>query len=131
MKMKIIIEKSTNIVKWGFDDSIDIQTLNDRIICGEITILDMNSENAEVIEAHEPPTKMFHNLYEWKNSDWKLLWSVQKKVSEISKTCSKLSLADPTGSEEEWNDYINKIDLIQDELLININPFYVEWPKKP
>jgi hypothetical protein len=130
--MKIIIEKSTNIIKWGFQDSQNVEILSDRIVVGQLQILDMNLQNSEILESiSEPPTNLFQNLYEWKNSDWKLLWSVQKKIAEVSKKCSELLLEDPTGTEDEWNLYIQKLEFIQDNLLNSVNPLYVEWPKKP
>lgn len=131
--MKIIVEKSTGIVKYGFKDSDDVQILEDRIVADVYVIFDLNSTNSEVIEGViDPPTPMFENLYEWKDSDWKLTWVVQKKIAEISKKCSEILLEDPTGeTEEAWEKYIQEIESIQDNLLISVNPLYVKWPIKP
>jgi hypothetical protein len=130
--MKIIIEKSTKIVKYGFQNDETIQFDESGIITSDYRVLDLNTNNAELIEGvSEAPTPLFQNLYKWENSDWKLLWDVQKKVAQIEKKCSELLLEDPSGTEEEWNNYINKLNYILDNLLININPFYVEYPEKP
>jgi hypothetical protein len=130
--MKILIEKETNIVKWGFDNNETLLINSDKIIAGSLPILDLNSENSELVEGvSEPPTPLFQNLYKWENSDWKLLWDVQKKIAQIEKKCSELLLEDPSGNEDEWNNYIDKVNYILDNLLININPLYVEYPKKP
>ena len=130
--MKILVEKSTSIVRWGFDDSAAVEIKSDRVITPDLEILDLNSDNCDLIESVGPaPTRIFSNAYKWVDSEWKLLWEVQKAMAEISKKCSDLLLETPTGSEEEWKKYTESLEYIQDNLLNMIFPFDVVFPKKP
>ncbi len=130
--MKIIVEKSSNQIKYGFSDEESIQFDEKGIVTENYRVLDITTENSELIEGvEESPTPLFQGLYKWENFTWKLLWDVQKKVSEVERKCSELLLENPTGTEEEWNDYIEKLNYILDNLMISINPLYVEYPKKP
>jgi hypothetical protein len=130
--MKIVIEKQSKIVKCGFEDSINVELSAKFIKAGDLKIHDLNSENSEIIEGvNEPPTNLYSNLYEWKDSSWKLRWDVLKKVEETKKKCTDLLAEVPTSTEEAWIEYTEKIKQIKDGLLETVNPLSIIWPKKP
>jgi hypothetical protein len=130
--MKIVIDKKSKIVKYGFEDSVDVVISEKFITAGDLKIHDLNSENCELIEGVEgAPTKLYSNLYEWKDSTWKLRWDVLKKIEESKKKCTDLLSEVPTGTEESWTMYTEKLQQIKGGLLETVNPLSINWPKKP
>jgi hypothetical protein len=129
--MKIIIDKNTNLVLYGFSDTETV-TYSNIVTTDNYKILDLNESNSELIEGViEPPTTVFAKLYKYEDSIWKLTWDSQKKISEVQKKCSELLLGDITGTEEKWTAYTDSLNNILDNLMISINPFFVTYPKKP
>ena len=129
--MKIIIDKNTNLVLYGFSNTETVIYSN-IVTTDNYKILDLNESNSELIEGViEPPTTVFAKLYKYEDSTWKLTWDSQKKIAEVQKKCSELLLEDITGTEEEWTAYTNSLNNILDNLMISINPFFVTYPKKP
>jgi hypothetical protein len=130
--MKIVIDKKSKIVKYGFEDSVDVVISEKFITAGDLKIHDLNSENSEIVEGvNEPPTNLYSNLYEWKDSTWKLRWDVLKKIEESKKKCTDLLSEVPTGTEESWTMYTEKLQQIKGGLLETVNPLSINWPKKP
>jgi polyribonucleotide nucleotidyltransferase len=68
--MKTIIETSTNISKYTFDDAHDLVVTADNITCPHFIIGDMNSSNATIVEGVTPPADWVGCKYTYVDSTW-------------------------------------------------------------
>ena len=81
--MKIIIEKETKIVKYLLEDDLKVILEKDKITTIEFNILDLNINNAEVIENITAP-----NDYEWNKftyENWEFI-EIQTEDTETPNT---------------------------------------------
>jgi len=70
--MKIIVEKSTNLVKYLFDDGVAIEMKEDSIITPDFIIADLNTTNATLIEdinESSVPSDWIGNKYIYTETD--------------------------------------------------------------
>ena len=70
--MKTIIETSTDISKYIFEDDTEVSLDSDSIITPSLIIADMNSDNAELIENVTPPEDWAGCKYLYADSEWEL-----------------------------------------------------------
>lgn len=70
--MKTIIENSTNISKYIFEDNVELSLESDRINTPNFIIGDMNSSNSTVLESVEPPSDWIGGKYTYSDSTWAL-----------------------------------------------------------
>jgi hypothetical protein len=69
--MKIIIETTTNIVKYAFENEVSISIENDKIIAPNFIIGDLNSSSATLIENIENiPSDYIGDKYTYLNGTW-------------------------------------------------------------
>jgi len=68
--MKTIIETSTNISKYIFDDAHDLVVTAENITCPHFIIGDMNSSNATIVEGVTPPADWVGCKYTYADSTW-------------------------------------------------------------
>jgi len=68
--MKTIIETSTNISKYTFDDAHDLVVTAENITCPHFIIGDMNSSNATIVEGVTPPADWVGCKYTYSDSTW-------------------------------------------------------------
>lgn len=70
--MKTIIENSTDISKYIFEDDVEITLDESTITTPDFTIADMNSSNATVVEGVTPPADWVGCKYLYADSEWVL-----------------------------------------------------------
>jgi len=69
--MKIIVETATNIVKYAFNNELNISIESDKIITPNFIIGDLNSSSAALIENIENiPSDYIGNKYTYLNNTW-------------------------------------------------------------
>ena len=68
--MKTIIEKTTNISKYIFEDADAVTMSTSMITTPNFVIGDMNSTNATMIEGVTAPADWAGNKYKYENGSW-------------------------------------------------------------
>ena len=69
--MKTIIENSTKLSKYIFDDNASVTISSDSIVTPNFIIADLNSSNASMIEDVTPPENWSGDRYTFDGSTWK------------------------------------------------------------
>ena len=70
--MKIIVENSTNLVKYLLNDSDEVTMESNRIVLSDNVICDLNSNNATLIENVENKEDFSGNKYTYSDGTWTL-----------------------------------------------------------
>lgn len=69
--MKIIVETATNIVKYAFNNELNISIESDKIVTPNFIIGDLNSSSATLIENIEnTPSDYIGDKYTYLNGTW-------------------------------------------------------------
>ena len=68
--MKTIIETSTNLSKYVFDDDQNITVNAANITCPDFTIGDMNASNATIVEGVTAPDDWVGDKFTYSDGDW-------------------------------------------------------------
>ena len=71
--MKTIVEISTNLSKFIFDDSVDIQITETSIITPEFVVACHNSSDVVMYEGVTPPEDWIGNKYTFDGITWELV----------------------------------------------------------
>lgn len=68
--MKTLIQNTTNVSKYLFEDSINISIESDKIMAPDFIISDLNSNNATLVEGVTAPEDWTGCKYLYENSAW-------------------------------------------------------------
>lgn len=70
--MKIIVENSTNLVKYLLNDSDEVTMESNRIVLTDNVVCDLNSNNATLIEDVENKDDFIGDKYTYSDGTWTL-----------------------------------------------------------
>lgn len=70
--MKTIIENTTKLSKYIFEDSDQISIESNKIVTPKFIIGDLNSSNSTLVDSVTPPEDWSGNKYTFENGTWTL-----------------------------------------------------------
>lgn len=68
--MKTIVETTTGLSKYVFEDSVDVIVRTDRIVTPAFIIGDLNGDNSHVYDNVTPPDDWIGNKYTFDGTTW-------------------------------------------------------------
>lgn len=71
--MKTIIENSTKLSKYIFEDNETVIMEQDKIVTSKFIVAILNSNNSTLIESVTPPDDWYGNKYMYDNDVWTLV----------------------------------------------------------
>lgn len=123
--MKSVLTKQ-NIVKESYPDSYTLSYTSKGLRVNGVLKEEYKETNTKIVNTPAPPTPIFSDVYEWKDSQWVMLENVENLVERIYAKCEQLVSRDPQGTPEEWQAYVDKVNAFKDSILQTLGPWTVK-----
>jgi hypothetical protein len=137
--MKLIINKTTKLVEYAFDNNSSYFSKGDTYIIVDTTkIINTNPDNYEeiIVSGQNVPEYFQQKVYYWTDDTFvasplvDIAWeSLRNKRNKMLIETDWTQLNDVNiPNKQEWNDYRQ---LLRDLPTNTINPFKIQWPLRP
>jgi hypothetical protein len=123
--MKSILTKQ-NVVKESYPDSYTLSYTSKGLRVNGVLKEEYKESNTKIVNTTAPPTPIFSDVYEWKDSQWVMIENVENLVERIYAKCEQLISKDPQGTPEEWQAYVDKVNAFKDSILQTLGPWTVK-----
>lgn len=68
--MKTVVQRTTNLSKYVFDDDVELVMYNEMMLTPNFIVGDLNNTNAIIYEDVSPPENWVGNRYTFDGTDW-------------------------------------------------------------
>jgi len=68
--MKTVVQRTTNLSKYVFDDDVELVMYNEMMLTPNFIVNDLNNTNAIIYEDVSPPENWVGNRYTFDGTDW-------------------------------------------------------------